>query len=66
MVPGVSSGGNEVSEAGGQGGETVLVQIGKIKINMGRREAKDEIYRNWQTAYQKAVKDHTVDKLVRE
>ncbi len=41
MVPGVSSGGNELSKAGGQGGETVLVQIGETKINMGRREAKE-------------------------
>ena len=29
-------------EAGGQGGETVLVQISEIKINPGRREAKTE------------------------
>ena len=29
-------------KAGGQGGETVLVQISEIKINPGRREARTE------------------------
>ena len=41
MAPRDSCGENDLSKAGGEGGESVLVEISEIKINAGRREAKE-------------------------